>query len=852
MQKIRQISSPGVEITEIDQTLSYNAPVGTSVFATGFASQGPVNEVIQVNSIGEFESIYGKPTTSAERYFYYTAKQVLQSSNAIVYVSRLPYGATTASETKYGALVYPAGTIFNTDNVDVFTDEFDYADITQGTYMKEITISENVSVTALSSTNVTYLSVADSAAIATLTSSNFQYVSQSPVDGGVSVVFLSSFTATNTVLSTYTVEEERSIVDTNVRNVKHVLGKPIFVELTQTDYRKILDGSAFTWKNTGKVADVDEYFMYTGLESLGNAGMIILNPTQSMLNAQREGLYVAIADNTNAEPTVDHKSITNIYTITETISSSGELAYSSLPLTKLSFPLSASAASRATNSLSYDIEKAFFVYPDAAESAFADSLAINVYRLHKSAYANDVTRLDYTPVASVLGSLDYHRKLQSRNGGTPTSYFVENLASQTGSVKVMVNDYISQRSTDTWLGDDSLPKKQVRVVTRDFETSLSLAERTAYTNLNAADALFSMGTLVSEGDNNKIIGNISSKVGSILEKLDNDEIFPVDIVVEGGLGTIQAAIDATAKSTFDDTDMTPGFQLKLDTLSQSNLAQNDLVDSYNSVFGVFNTFCSVIRKDCLFIADPIRHIFVRGKDSLVLDDKSKTFNQHIYSSLKKNFAIANTSYACSYANWIKVKDVFSDSYVWMPFSGFAAADFIRSDNENYPWSAPAGFKRGVITGAIALAIQPKQKERDQLYKINLNPVAFFPNDGIVIFGQKTLLRQPSAFDRINVRRLFLYLEKATKNTVKYFVFEPNSVATRTRIIQTLTPLFELAKNTDGVYEYMLVCDKRNNTPSTIDRNEIILDIYLKPVRTGEFILVNFIATRTDTVFAELI
>jgi phage tail sheath protein FI len=176
----------------------------------------------------------------------------------------------------------------------------------------------------------------------------------------------------------------------------------------------------------------------------------------------------------------------------------------------------------------------------------------------------------------------------------------------------------------------------------------------------------------------------------------------------------------------------------------------------------------------------------------------------------------------------------------------------NTDSNFQPWYAPAGFTRGVITGITDLGYYPKQKERDQLYKISLNPVAFFPAEGFVIFGQKTLQKKPSAFDRINVRRLFLNLEIATKETVKYFVFEPNTLFTRTQVLNTLTPLFENAKNTQGVYDFLLICDERNNTTSIVDDNSLVVDIYLKPVRTAEFILCNFYATRTGTNFQEIV
>ena len=274
--------------------------------------------------------------------------------------------------------------------------------------------------------------------------------------------------------------------------------------------------------------------------------------------------------------------------------------------------------------------------------------------------------------------------------------------------------------------------------------------------------------------------------------------------------------------------------------------------NYHAVFSRFETFCAHQRKDCLLIADPIRHIFVRGENSLVLSDHNKSFSQYIYNALRHNLELANSSYACTYGNWVKVNDPYAGMNVWIPFSGFAAANMAQTDANFQPWYAPAGFTRGRVRNALAMAITPKQKERDQLYKISINPVAFFPNDGFTIYGQKTLQRQPSAFDRINVRRLFLFLEKATKSTVKYFVFEPNTLFTRTRVINTLQPIFDLAKNSEGLYDYMIVCDRRNNTGDVIDRNELIIDIYLKPVRAAEFILVNFIATRTSANFSELI
>jgi phage tail sheath protein FI len=277
-----------------------------------------------------------------------------------------------------------------------------------------------------------------------------------------------------------------------------------------------------------------------------------------------------------------------------------------------------------------------------------------------------------------------------------------------------------------------------------------------------------------------------------------------------------------------------------------------LRDAYASVFEEFRVFAQDARKDHMFIADAPLPIFVQGRNTKTIDRTDTNFASNIYWPLRNVYDPINTSYACVYANCARVNDSASSSQVWVPFSGFAANLMARTDTNFQPWFAPAGFNRGNVAGAVDIALYPKQKQRDQLYKINVNPVAFFPAEGFVVYGQKTLQRQPSAFDRINVRRLFINLETLVRNTVKSFIFEPNTLFTRTQVINTITPFFENAKNTQGVYDYLIICDEKNNTPSVIDDNTLVVDIYMKPTRTAEYILVNFYATRTSQDFNEII
>jgi hypothetical protein len=781
---MRVIQSPGVELREIDLSLNPAIPAGTNLFLAGFANKGPTDEILQITSVPELEQIYGEPTTPAERYFYFSARQILQDSPGNLFLSRLPYGYDKGAGfgSKFGALVYPAGSI------------------TQDA------------------------------------SGNYGFTNNLAITAGT-----------------------------------YVLGQPKFFELTQQEYLEVLDGSSFNWSTTGaETVDI------TGPADFGKAGMIILNPGQTTINARGEGYYVALTDNTNAEPTSNHDSLTHAYTVTRTAPSAGITSYTELPLDRLYFALTASndaGAARDNSNISLNIERAYYGFADATTRKFDDLIALNVYKLRRSPYTPEVTKLEYTTQETYLGSFDMHRKMQDPRGGPQISNYLGGLTVNSQSVRLLINDNINNRTGDTWIDDQtSAPRKKVRLVSQSTINNLTTSDLSAVSatfggdlaafedaadSLGYADALFPMGPYVNMTFKNKVIGSLPLKIDRALYKIENDEIFPLDIVVEGGLGTIYTTCCAHGVEYFDDTMQSEALLAGLSALCTSNEYKepgdsNDLRGNYHNIFSRFDTFCSQQRKDCLFIADPLRHVFVRGENTKVLSDPDKSFSQYIYNALRHNFELANSSYACTYANWVKVNDPFAGINCWVPFSGFAAADMASTDANFQPWYAPAGFTRGKVRNVLSMAITPKQKERDQLYKISMNPVAFFPMDGFTIFGQKTLLRQPSAFDRINVRRLFLFLEKATKMTVKYFVFEPNTMFTRTRVVNTIQPIFELAKNSEGLYDYMIVCDKRNNTPDVIDRNEMVIDIYLKPVRAAEFILVNFIATRTSANFNELI
>jgi len=197
-------------------------------------------------------------------------------------------------------------------------------------------------------------------------------------------------------------------------------------------------------------------------------------------------------------------------------------------------------------------------------------------------------------------------------------------------------------------------------------------------------------------------------------------------------------------------------------------------------------------------------------------------------------------------------DKYNDVYRYIPLNGDIAGLAVRSDNERDPWYSPAGFSRGVIKNIVKLAYNPKQADRDTLYKSDVNPVVAFPGQGIILFGDKTLLGRPSAFDRINVRRLFIVLEKAIAVAARSYLFEFNDEFTRAQFKGLVDPFLADIQGRRGITDYRVVCDSTNNTAEVIDRNEFVGDIYIKPAKSINYIQLNFVAVRSGVEFNEIV
>ena len=760
MATLRQIQSPGVQINEIDLSTRATAPNGTNVFITGFASQGPTSEIVNLTTISDFLNIFGAPTNAAERYFYYSVQQQFTGgTNATVSVVRLPYGTGLGDGyygDKYSALVFPVLAV--------------------------------PAASSLSQAATTATSLANAAS--------------------------------------------------------YYFTQPTLITLSVDQYNQ-LKQNGINWSTTGGggVGAVN-------FNSLSAAGMIIINEARTTINEKFEGLYVNLADNTNFNPSTNYESAQLINTVTYSTSSVTvpNTQYSTIPTSLLSFKVK-SLSSDGFNSLSREIENIPSYTLDVANSSYSDIAVLSLFKLKTTPFGTNPLQLSYSLQEGYASSFYSNRYIQDQNGGAPVNDFIQNVVNtSSNNISVLVNPNISNNTN--WLDLSGNATKQIKVLTTANATS-------PLTNAGyaGADKLFPLGVYNQSLDTttNKAVGDVLSKLTTVFNVAENADIYNIDIVVDAGISTIAAAANG---DSYDDTALTSDILLAIQNLATANPSyapSSTAEDNWNAVTQMFTQFAGNIRKDCIFISDPLRHIFVQGPNFKTLDDKlNKNFSNNIYWPLRNLYTNYNTSYAATYGNWVKVVDSFTTKQVWVPFSGFAAAAFTNNDAVSYPWGAPAGLNRGNITGIVDIAINPQQKQRDLLYKISVNPVVNFPNGGYTIYGQKTLSKVPSAFDRINVRRLFLFLEKAVLNTSKFFVFEPNTTFTRNRLVNTIDPVFSLAKNTQGLYDYLIVCNNTNNPPSVIDDNSLVVDIYIKPVRTAEFILVNFYATKTSQNFNELI
>lgn len=624
-------------------------------------------------------------------------------------------------------------------------------------------------------------------------------------------------------------------INTMLTNTKELSGSTSNLAPLSINYTK----KALTKNNL----DLD--FSLNDISDIVKSGIVIVNDDKLTNNDLYEGFYIGLADNSDDTPDTDFQSVKTVYAVNSSIETGTDILGNVLvkqnvveiPEERMAFTLTESYSSINFNSVSERMAR--FPSYDFSQDVFNDCLKVFLFKLNTSTNLQDSITLDYSTAEAYVGSLYSRRKQNDPRGGRLVNFCVQNKIENNSNsrIKMLLNTKISENGT--WVDEYGMPTKNVRI-SEDTKAlwPTGIHQKTTFDN------------------SNKTIGDLILKLDRSFQlcELTQNENNNIDVVCEAGLGTINASICARPDYTyFDDT-----LDVNIDNLYvipknwKEYYQYPDVVrDGYSAVVRKFRNFAQN-KKDHVFISDPLRYIFVSGRNSKTQDSKTFNFVNNILRPMNITYAKSGRStYMAVYATWIKTYDSNSDDFTWVPPSGYMAKVMLNA-KKRAPWTAPAGFSNGRLSGISDIAINPNQRQRDLLYRASYNPIVDFPREGTVVYGQKTFINYQTAFDRLNVRNLFLYLEKETTRILNRFVFEPNTITTRNRVLLRLTPLFERAKTREGLYDYRLICDERNNTPASIDNNELRVAVYIQPVRTAEFILADFVATRTGVDLDALI
>lgn len=443
-------------------------------------------------------------------------------------------------------------------------------------------------------------------------------------------------------------------------------------------------------------------------------------------------------------------------------------------------------------------------------------VGIVVYKAYLD--ASEGNRISFQCVESFVGSLDR----TERNPNTGAEVFIDKVVNEN-------SEYINVFSN--CIPTDDLRKKyneeiDILVVPHDKAdiASLGFYEGMCERDIDVSESIL------------KALDVAYDKVTDINER-------DIDIVVDGGVSNIAQFVKTVygKKGAYDPASP--------DAAVWKCKKDGD-VKMWKTVIQKYDNFCKNVRKDCMFIADGPRPLGLQGQKKIVRPSKpTNTIDANILPFVKYLTGI-NTSYGAGYCDWFQVADEFSGDYFWCPPSIKACGIYIYTDlNANY-WDAPAGLNRGLVS-ALDVAFSPTNKQAGQIYTKSWNYAINYPSDGIVLEGQRTLQTKPSALDRVNVRRLMLRLERATYNILRYVVYEGNTAYMRQRVVDLIDPYFKQAKIGGGVYDYKIVCDESNNTSTTIDNNELHINIGIKPTKTIEFIIVNFTILSTGASWDEM-
>lgn len=856
---MRVITAPGVEIKEIDKSQYSPAMTGTNCYVMGFANKGEPYQPMEFTTRSAWTSYYGEPDNEAEKYFYNACTEVL-NQNGRLFCARLPYDNAVLNK-----IVGYDYTVSGINNLSDIGNDYKYVDITEA----DPTIDKVCQIEGSNQPTLFDLSSVDEYRTdeAKVPAGHFVIIDKTcatykkiPEDTrkGIDRELIGIMPVVTTAANALYAQKLIQVADKNAKYYESIGN--VYV---QDDQNAGINGGTIAeplasanpdlnvqLNSTYKNYKVQFVIKPASFETLGD----IYNGISSIVANYAQSLTAMISDMTEtdaADLVVQHNRLIDElsaqWLTNEAFSSKvGQLAELSTTVgdtvgdfrdnaEKLYAYYNASVKfapadgdPKLPDTVSFQANEYFSTIEyDTDTQAFGrDNLKkIGVVVFKAYVNASEGNKISFEPVEAFCGSL--YKDDKDLNTGVTT--FIDTIINTTSNyIYFFSNCFNSTTMKKLYLN----------------ELDMFVATPTG----NAGMLGFFESQTKEEISLQK---SIYDGMNMCFEKVSDINERDIDIVCDAGVSNIasfiKAIFDDTA-GTYDLNMLVPGSDVTVSKMWKCD-ENNASVKTWKTVVQKLDTFCKQIRKDCMFITECPRPLVLQGQKKIVRPSKpANTIDANILPYVKFVTGL-NTNYGAGYMDWFEVADEYTGDFMWLPPSIKAMGVYINTDvNFNY-WDAPAGLNRGVIA-ATDVAFSPNGKQAGAIYEKNWNYAINYPQDGIVLEGQKTFQVKPSAFDRVNVRRLFLRLERQAYKVARYFVYEGNTAYTRQRLVDALDPYFKEAKIGGGIYDYKIICDESTNTPETIDRNELKVKIGIKPVKTSEFILIDFIALTTGGSFEE--
>lgn len=862
----RQFNAPNVEYHEIDRSqydlTSDNPAVGTITFTIGFADKGDDYDPKYSRSLADFLQTYGYPTNEAERYLYATAKEVFSKGGRII-TSKIPYD--NESKDKFAYTVYAAES--GSDAVKALND-FELTKIGE----IDDSITSAIEIKSVNNKNFfDYLSAingnVDRSGLMTIEQYDDLLVGKAkPKENSFFIVDIA---------------RNRYSKDPNLRELSSnqtdsYLGyMPVVVSPWNALYFQNLlsvgesitlieelptDGSIDSETIVRKVnelisilKDASEHVSFNvvdSIQTIPNTGKIVIDGEEISKESDEENTYVqdqiSEIEELLTDGSINLRDVVNKFNelirylnaqmntfIDDGTSLSSMNNIPPLSVLSSNFAQQLAASDSVSETVSKIAAKFFpsirFYSEKHLDKTYLKQIGIVVFKMVAD-QSND-GRINFTPVESFIGSLD--RKAKDPISGK--NIFIDNVVNEKSETINVFSNFNFQNVVQVAYNEDSgISEKQVVASPLEKASIIRITDQTATT----------LGFFVSQCS--KFITNdvINSSLDLILENCKNPNTVPFDILCDGGISNI-AQYMASLK------DKTIFYEPEFDFNGDFAIKDFESTKVWKDILVKYDDFIKHGRKDCIFVADALRSFCLNGNEKIIRRSAPKNTIINVLVPKIRYMLPPNSSYSAGYCDWFRCVDDVTGDYFWCPPSIKAVGVYLYTDRYANVWDAPAGENRGKIEDAYDIAFNPTVEEAQYFYDQQWNYAMSFPMTGIVLEGQKTFQVEKTALDRVNVRRLCNGIKKGVREIARWFKYEGITPLVLTRFRDQLDEFLQKIKSRDGISEYFIKLDNENNTPETIDRNEIHAAFAIRPVKSAEWIIIQSVVVNQSANLEEV-